>query len=188
MHVRWANSPMTGKAKFEVRREPLRFERIAGRSQLFDHVVEILPHEMRQHEPIVQRRVPIDQPLPCTAVFQKRATQRPQQKLLRQAHPRVRRHLERAELDQAQPAGRRYRAKTACRCRTRRGACCRSRRPANCGTRDRPSTAAATARSGSLLERNLQARTRASRRPSSTRGAWLVGPMNEPENKYDSDG
>ncbi len=32
--------------------------------------------------------------------------QRAQQQLLRQAHPRMRRHLERAELDQAQPAGR----------------------------------------------------------------------------------
>ncbi len=30
----------------------------------------------------------------------------PQQQLLRQAHPRVRRHLERPELDQSQPAGR----------------------------------------------------------------------------------
>ena len=32
--------------------------------------------------------------------------QRAQQQLLRQAHPRVRRHLEGAELDQAEPAGR----------------------------------------------------------------------------------
>ena len=51
--------------------------------------------------------------------------QRAHQQLLRQAHARVRRHLEGAHLEQAEAAGRRRRASTACRCRTRRGACCR---------------------------------------------------------------
>ena len=51
--------------------------------------------------------------------------ERAQQQLLREAHARVRRHLERAQLEQAAAARRRCRASTACRCRTRRGACCR---------------------------------------------------------------
>ena len=51
--------------------------------------------------------------------------QRAHQQLLRQAHARVRRHLEGAHLEQAEAPGRRRRASTACRCRTRRGACCR---------------------------------------------------------------
>ena len=38
-----------------------------------------------------------------------------------------------------------------------------------------------------LLECNLQL-VELSSRASSTRGAWLVGPMNMPEKRYDSDG
>ena len=36
--------------------------------------------------------------------------------------------------------------------------------------------------------RRSRVRRAVSARPSSTRGAWLVGPMNWPENRYDSDG
>ena len=58
---------------------------------------------MRQHEAIVQRRVPVDQSSRVRRLPEPR-DERPQQQLLRQAHPRVRRHFERAELDQAQAA------------------------------------------------------------------------------------
>ena len=112
--------------------------------------------------------------------------QRPQQQLLREAHPRVRRHLERAELDQPQPAGRRVgrvqlvdaelgavRVARDVDQQMAEHAIDQPRRAVlPCGN-------CSNAISSSYV---------ASRRPSSTRGAWLVGPMNMPENKYDSDG
>ncbi len=126
------------EAEFEVRREPILLDREAGCLQFLEHFLKILRHEVRQHESIVQRRAPAHQRRSVRLVPEP-GDQCPHQQLLRQAHPRVRRHFEAAELDQSQPARGTSRAKTACRCKTRRGACCRSRRPANCATPDRRS-------------------------------------------------
>ena len=60
---------------------------------------------MRQHEPVVQRRAEADRRA-AEGLLPEPGDQRPQDQLLRQAHARVRRHLEGAELDQAQPTGR----------------------------------------------------------------------------------
>ncbi len=49
------------EAELEVGCEPLVIELIAARAKFFDHVAEVVGNEMRQHEPIVQRRVPIDE-------------------------------------------------------------------------------------------------------------------------------
>ena len=49
---------MNGKAKFEMRQEPIGFDRIAGPLQIVDHFAEILPHKVRQQKPIVQLRAP----------------------------------------------------------------------------------------------------------------------------------
>ncbi len=57
---------------------------------------------MRQHEAVVQLGAPAHQALGAYGVRQKRAIKRAQQQLLREAHARVRRHLERAQLEQAQ--------------------------------------------------------------------------------------
>ena len=45
---------MQREAEFEMRREPFALHRITGVTQLTDHIVEILFHEMRQHEAIMQ--------------------------------------------------------------------------------------------------------------------------------------
>ncbi len=92
------------KAKLEVRSKPVLLERVAGFAQLVEHFLKVLRDEMRQHETIVQGRAPADRPL-AIWLFPHSRHQRPQQQLLCQAHPRVRRHLETAEFDQAQPAG-----------------------------------------------------------------------------------
>ena len=60
---------------------------------------------MRQHEPVVQRRAPAHQLLPVR-LLPEHGDQRAHQQLLRQAHARMRRHLERAELDEAKPSRR----------------------------------------------------------------------------------
>ena len=86
--------------------EPLLRKRQAGRGQVSQHVGEILGDEVRQHEPVVQRRAPADHRL-AIGTLPEPGHQRPHQQLLRQTHPRVRRHFERAELDQSQATARR---------------------------------------------------------------------------------
>ena len=93
----------------------------AGRSRTSS---KVLRDEMRQHEAVVQLRAPADERLLVRRLPEPR-DERAQQQLLRQAHARVRRHLERAQLHQPLPAAAACRARRACRCRTRRGACCR---------------------------------------------------------------
>src|SRR5205814_9258271 len=65
---------------------------------------KILPNEMPEHEPVVQRGAPAHQRT-MLRLTPKPSDQGTQQKLLRQAHPCVRRHFERTEFDEAEPAG-----------------------------------------------------------------------------------
>ncbi len=60
---------------------------------------------MRQHEAIVQRRAPADEAA-VERVLPEARDEGADQQLLREAHARIGRHLEAAELDQAEPAGR----------------------------------------------------------------------------------
>ena len=60
---------------------------------------------MLEHEAIVQRGAPAHR-LAVERRAPERGDERAQEQLLRQAHARIGRHLERAEFDQAQPAGR----------------------------------------------------------------------------------
>ena len=60
------------KAKLEVRHEPVQLEGVAGLPQIVDDFGEILPHEMRQHEPVVQNRPPAGQRV-FIGLFQNRA-------------------------------------------------------------------------------------------------------------------
>ena len=98
---RCATSPISGKRNSKCGANHACSSAIAGVAQFVEHVVEILRDEVRQHEAIVQRGAPADQRL-RVGLLPEPGDQRPQQQLLRQAHPRVRRHLEAAELDQAQ--------------------------------------------------------------------------------------
>src|SRR5207249_1459414 len=88
-------------AKFDVRGEPALGKLIALPCQLFEHIAEILGQEMREHEAVVKHGPPADQAL-ASRVLPESGDHGPEEKLLHQAHPRVRRHLEAAKLDQAQ--------------------------------------------------------------------------------------
>jgi len=78
---------------------------IASAAQVIQHAEKVLPNEMLEHESVVQGSAPTNR---CTALrlAPEPRGQRAQEQLLRQAHARVWRHFERAELDQAQPSGR----------------------------------------------------------------------------------
>ena len=71
--------------------------------QVGDDALEVGPHEVRQHEAVVQRRCPSARaaavgPLP------EPGDERADEQLLGKAHAHVRRHLEGAELDEAEAA------------------------------------------------------------------------------------
>ncbi len=87
-----------------MRREPIGLEAIAGGAEIVEHVGEVLPHEVRQHEIVVQSRAPAAQPL-LVGPVPERSDQAAQQRLLCHAHAPVRRHLEGAQLQEPAPAG-----------------------------------------------------------------------------------
>ena len=93
------------KTKLELRRIPFRREFVAGLPELIEHAEKILPEEMRQHEAIVQRRAPAHE-LALLRFAPELCDQRADQQLLRQRHPGIGRHFERAEFDQPEAAGR----------------------------------------------------------------------------------
>ncbi len=97
------------EAELEMRREPIRREAVAGLAEIGEHVAEILPDEMRQHEIVVQARAPAAE-RPLVGTLPELGDQAAQQRLLRHAHAPVRRHLEGAQLQQPAPAGGRRRA------------------------------------------------------------------------------
>src|SRR5208283_1078418 len=95
------DGPDKREAEFEMRREPLRLKFISAFPKLSQNVLPIEPHEMRKHETVVQGGSPTHQFL-----FTRRAPemcdQSSKNQLLRDAHPRVRRHLESAHLDESE--------------------------------------------------------------------------------------
>ncbi len=93
---------MLREAELEVRGEPLVLERVA-RSVLFgDDVGEILLHEVRQHETVVQLRSPAREAFGDIRCSPEARDERPKQELLREAHVGVRRHFERAQLEKTE--------------------------------------------------------------------------------------
>src|SRR5450755_2545664 len=92
------------KSKFKVRREPFVFEGIASFTKLLDNILKIALDEMRKHETIVQRSLPVDQLAPVW-LFPELGDQRSDQQLLSQAHARMRRHFKGPQFDQPQPGG-----------------------------------------------------------------------------------
>ena len=99
------HSAVDREAERPLRLVPLQVEGIAGARQVADHLGKVAPDEMRQHEPVVQRRAPAHQP-PALRLAPEPGHQGADQQLLGQAHARVRRHLEAAEFQQAQPSRR----------------------------------------------------------------------------------
>ena len=89
--------------------EPLPLEAESRPPQVVHHRRKILHHEVRQHEPVMERRAPADEP---AATHRRQAPRLPPQpghkpphdELGREPHPHVRGHLETTELDQAAAA------------------------------------------------------------------------------------
>ena len=101
----YSTSPQNGKRNSACASYQSERKSKPVRAQVGEHVEEILPDEMRQHEPVVQRRAPARQ-RPVQRIAPQPREDRADQQLLGEAHARVRRHLEAAELDQPEPAGR----------------------------------------------------------------------------------
>ena len=89
-----------------MRREPVGVELVAECIELVDDIAQVVPHEVRQHEAVVQLGTPALQARRLVRLGPEARHQRTHQQLLRQAHARMRRHLESAHLEQAEPAGR----------------------------------------------------------------------------------
>src|ERR1700677_1866988 len=89
------------KSKLKVRSKPFAAEAVSGPGKIAHHVFPIQLHEVGQHEAVVQAGSPSDQFLPVRLAPEMR-DQRPHQELLSQAHACVGRHLEGAQLEQAE--------------------------------------------------------------------------------------
>ena len=96
-----AHLPDEREAELEVRREPRHVERVAELGELAEHVLEVHAHEGRQHEAVVQLGAPARERA-AVGLLPKARDQGAQQQLLRNAHARVRRHLEGAQLQEPQ--------------------------------------------------------------------------------------
>ena len=53
-----SHAPVEREAELALRLEPQRIDGVAGALEVADHVREVLPDEVRQHEPVVQARCP----------------------------------------------------------------------------------------------------------------------------------
>src|SRR5262245_5140010 len=93
-----------GKTKLALGMKPLRVEVIAGAAKTFQNVEKVLPNEVLQHESVVQGRTPTYRRA-ALWLAPEPGDQGAQEQLLRQAHARMRRHFERAKLQEAQPSG-----------------------------------------------------------------------------------
>src|SRR5882672_3085257 len=58
LHAAASSGTIEWKAELALRFEPHRIEAIARAAQIIEHAEKILPHEMAQHESIMQRRAP----------------------------------------------------------------------------------------------------------------------------------
>ncbi len=90
-----------GEAELALRLEPGEFEVVALAPQVVEHTEEVLPHEVGQHEAVVQGRAPAHQRAVLRLAPEPRH-EGAQQQLLGERHARVGRHFEGAELDEAE--------------------------------------------------------------------------------------
>ena len=141
--------------------------------------MDVLRDEMRQHEAVVQLRAPAHQRL-LVGLLPEPGDQRAQQQHLRQAHPRMRRHFEGAEFQQAEAAGRAVgRIEFVDAEFGAVGVAGDVDQQIAQQAVDQPGRRGSSPRSG-ICWKAISSSYRLSLRASSTRGAWLVGPMNMP--------
>src|SRR5581483_5446271 len=87
------------EAELEMRAEPFALEPVAGCAEIVEHFAEVLPYEVRQHVAVVQLGAEVHE-LARVRLLPEPREHPAQDQLLREAHARVRRHLEAAELDE----------------------------------------------------------------------------------------
>ena len=104
LHAGALDDPDQGELEFARGLEPAGIERVPSLLKVGEHAEEILPDEMRQHETVVQFRAPTNRAA-VLRLAPEPGHQCADQQLLGEAHARVGWHLERAELDQPEPAG-----------------------------------------------------------------------------------
>ena len=104
-HAARIDRAMDRETELALRFEPVGVEIIASASKIAQHLQEIGPDEMWQHETIMQRRAPAHQTT-LLRLTPEPSRQRANQQLLGQAHPRFGRHFETAKFQQAQAPGR----------------------------------------------------------------------------------
>ena len=92
------------EAELMERRKPGIVKGVTGAPQVFHHIMKIGGDVVRQHKAVMQLGAPAHQ-LFVVGCFPEPCDQRAQQQHLRQAHLRMRRHFETAELEQAEAAG-----------------------------------------------------------------------------------
>ena len=92
------------KTEFDERVEPALVHRVPERVEIRDDVANIRRDEMRQQPSIVQRRAPAHE-VAAIRLLPEPRDQRAQQQRLHEAHPRMRRHFERAKLEQPEAPG-----------------------------------------------------------------------------------
>jgi len=100
---RWANSPIRGKRNSKCGANHSNSKRIPGPAQIAEDVLEIRRAEMREQPAVVNVGAPAHQAVPVRLAPEP-ADQSAQEQVLREAHARMRRHLEGPHLDQAQAA------------------------------------------------------------------------------------
>jgi hypothetical protein len=93
------------KTELTLRFEPSRVEGIAAAGEVVQDFEKIAPNEMFEHVAIVQDRAPAHR-LGVERRAPKGGDEGAQQQLLGETHARIRRHLERTEFNEPEPAGR----------------------------------------------------------------------------------
>src|SRR5271154_7596769 len=91
------------EAELGLRFVPVGAEGEPMRLEIGEHVEHVLPDEVREHEPVMQRRSPARQ-RSVERNAPKPRKNRADKQLLGEAHARVRRHLEAAKFDEAETA------------------------------------------------------------------------------------
>ena len=109
-HARVLHAAAEREAELSLRLEPGRIEGVACALKIVQDLEEIAPDEMFEHVAVVQSRSPAHR-LAVERRAPEPGNERAQQQLLGETHACVRRHFERAELDETEPAGRPVRRK-----------------------------------------------------------------------------
>ncbi len=104
MHALVVDLAAEREAELGLGLEPVGTHREAVVGEVAQHLEEVGPDEMRQHEAVVQRRAPAGR-VAMQRLGPQPRDQRADHQLLGERHARVGRHLEAAELDEAEAAG-----------------------------------------------------------------------------------